>query len=169
MTSPSAVPAPHSAQSASTAARSPIHSRPSSSVPAPTVISAIAGAPQNCAITGLFAYARARWGYRVQCTAQAAVSRTRKAAASAHTASANACSPGTWNGSVAAAIATIPVPMIAANQFGPRSRKTSPGRSRSFSIPNGRGWLRWATALSPAAGGSSVIMSSRMRGGRRPR
>ena len=141
VTSPSAVPAPHSAQSASTAARGPIHSGPSSSVPAPTVISAIAGAPQNWAITGLSACAIARPVCRLQCTAQAAVSATSSPAPSTHTATANACSPGTRNGTVAAAIATIPVPMTAANQFGPRSRKASPGRSRSFSIPNGRGRL----------------------------
>ena len=48
---PSAVPASHSTQSMPTAA-GPITFWPRTSVPAPTVSSAIAGAPQNCAITG---------------------------------------------------------------------------------------------------------------------
>ena len=39
-----------------------IRPRPSTSVPVPTVISAIAGAPRNWAITGLAACARARAG-----------------------------------------------------------------------------------------------------------
>ena len=51
VTRPSAVPASHSTQSMPIAA-GPIRPRPRTSVPAPTVISAIAGAPQNCAITG---------------------------------------------------------------------------------------------------------------------
>ena len=73
VTRPSAVPASHSTQSMPTAA-GPITLRPRTSVPAPTVIRAIAGAPQNCAITGFEACARARSGYRVQCTTQAAIS-----------------------------------------------------------------------------------------------
>ena len=59
------------------------------------------------------------------------------AAASAHTAVANTRSPGTCSGRTAAALATMPVPMTEANQFGPMSRNTSPGRSRSLSKPNG--------------------------------
>ena len=148
VTSPSAVPRPHSTQSASIAAPSPIQSLPRSSVPVPTVISAIAGAPQNGAMTGLFACARARSVCLVQCTAHAAVSATSAAAASAQTTSANTCKPGTRKGSVAAAIATIPVPMMDAYQFGPRSRKTSLGRSRSLSIPNG--WCRLRSAGVPS-------------------
>ena len=59
VTSPSAVPADHSTQSARTAqAPAPL----SSSVPVPTVISAMAGAPQNCAMTGSAACPRARSG-----------------------------------------------------------------------------------------------------------
>ncbi|MBW6437252.1 hypothetical protein KZ829_26300 [Actinoplanes hulinensis] len=42
---PASVPADHSAQSTATAACGPITSGPASSVPAPTVISAIGGAP----------------------------------------------------------------------------------------------------------------------------
>ena len=37
-----------------------------------------------------------------------------------HTAWANARKPGTCSGSVAPAVATMPVPMTEANQFGPR-------------------------------------------------
>ena len=95
-TSPSAVPASHSAQSTSTAAAGPSHPRPRISVPVPTVISAIAGAPQNWAMTGLSAWPRARSGYRTQCTAQAAVRATRAAAARTHTAVANSCRPPAW-------------------------------------------------------------------------
>jgi hypothetical protein len=62
VTSPSAVPAPHSTQSALTAAAVPIRPPPRSRVPVPTVMSAIAGAPQNWAITGFAAWARARSG-----------------------------------------------------------------------------------------------------------
>jgi hypothetical protein len=87
---PSAVLAPHSTQSASTAAGSPIQSRPSSTVPAPTVISAIAGAPQKCDITRSAAWARARSRCLIQCTAQVAVSAIKSKAASVHTARAAA-------------------------------------------------------------------------------
>jgi hypothetical protein len=52
VTRPSAVPASHSTQSIPIAAASPIRAGPRSSVPVPTVIRAMAGAPQNCAITG---------------------------------------------------------------------------------------------------------------------
>jgi hypothetical protein len=141
VTSPSAVPSPHSAQSACTAALSPSQSLPTSSVPPPTVISAIAGAPQNCAITGLAACASATSRCRSHCTASAPVKTTSSAAASTHTASANARSPGTRSGSVAAAIATIPVPMTAANQFGATPRTTSPSRCFSSFIQNVRGSL----------------------------
>ena len=55
VTSPSAVPASHSTQSMPTAAAGPIRPRPRISVPVPTVIRAMAGGPQNCAITGLAA------------------------------------------------------------------------------------------------------------------
>jgi len=137
VTSPSAVPASHSTQSALTAAPGPIRPPPRSSVPVPTVIRAMAGAPQNCAITGLAACARARSGYRVQCTLQAAIRAISMADASAHTTVANTRSPGSRSGKVAAAMATMPVPMTEANQFGPMSRKTSPGRSSSLSRPNG--------------------------------
>ncbi len=139
MTSPSAVPSPHSAQSACTAAASPSQSLPTSSVPPPTVISAIAGAPQNCAITGLAACPSARSLSPRHCTASAAAQTTSIAAASTHTACANTRSPGTRTGSVAAAIATIPVPMTAANQFGATPRTTSPSRCFSALIPNVRG------------------------------
>ena len=94
-------------------------------MPAPTVIRAMAGAPQNCAITGLAACARARSGYRVQCTLQARIRAISMVAASAHTTVANTRSPGRCSGRMAAALATMPVPMTAANQFGPRSRNTS--------------------------------------------
>jgi hypothetical protein len=154
VTSPSALPRPHSAQSASTAAPSPSQSRPTSSVPPPTVISAIAGAPQNCAMTGFAACASARSRCRIHCTASAPAKATSIAAASTHTASANACSPATRSGSVAAAIATIPVPMTAANQFGATSRTRSPSRGGSLLIPNGRGRLSRLTVLSSVAGGS---------------
>jgi hypothetical protein len=137
--SPSAVPSPHSVQSVSTAALSPSQSLPISSVPPPTVISAIAGAPQNWAMTGLAACASARSLCRSHCAASAPVKTTSSTAASSHTASANARSPGTRSGSVAAAIATIPVPMTAANQFGATPRTTSPSRCFSSLIPNGRG------------------------------
>ena len=106
----------------------------------PTVIRAIGGAPQNCAITGLAACPRARSGYRVQCTAHATVSAISAVAASAHTAVANTRRPGTYTGSAAPALATIPVPMTDAYQFGPRSRNTSRGRSSSLSRPKGGPW-----------------------------
>ena len=54
VTRPSAVPALHSTQSTPTAA-GPSSPWPSSSVPAPTTISAIGGAPQNWAMTGFAA------------------------------------------------------------------------------------------------------------------
>ncbi len=139
VTSPSAVPDSHSTQSTRTAVPGPIRAGPRRSVPVPTVIRAMAGAPQNCAITGLAACARARSGYRVQCTPQATISVISTAAASAHTTVANTRSPARCSGRVAAAMATMPVPMTAANQFGPRSRNTSPGRSSSLSRPNGLG------------------------------
>ena len=41
-------------------------------------------------------------------------------AVATHTTSANPSNPGTRTGNEAAAVATIPVPMIDANQFGPR-------------------------------------------------
>jgi hypothetical protein len=152
--SPSAVPSPHSAQSVSTAALSPSQSLPISSVPPPTVTSAIAGAPQYCAITGFSACASAASRYRMKCTASAPVRAASSAAASTQTASANACSPGMRKGSVAAATATIPVPMTTVNQFGATSRATSPSRGGSLLIPNGRGRLPWLTMLSWVAGGS---------------
>ena len=109
-------------------------------------------------MTGLFACARARSVCFVQCTAHAADSATSQAAASTQTTSANTCRPGTRKGSVAAATATIPVPMTDANQFGPMSRKTSPGRSRSLSIPNEWWCLRPAAVSSlpwrPTKGGT---------------
>jgi hypothetical protein len=45
-----------------------------------------------------------------------------------HTASANARNPGMCTGNVAPAVATMPVPMTEANQFGPRKLQ---GRCRS--------------------------------------
>ncbi len=106
-------------------------------MPAPTVIRAIAGAPQNCAITGLEAWARARSGYRAQCTLKATIRAISIAEASPHIAVANTRSPGSCSDRTAPALATMPVPMTAANQFGPRSRNTSPGRSSSLNRPNG--------------------------------
>jgi hypothetical protein len=153
--SPSAVPSPHSAQSVCTAALSPSQSLPTSSVPPPTVISAIAGAPQYCAMTGLAACASARSLCQIHCAASAPVKTTSSAAASTHTASANARSPGTRSGSVAAAIATIPVPMTAANQFGATPRTTSPSRCFSSFIPNGRGSLRNRPSWSSRVAGAS--------------
>jgi hypothetical protein len=153
--SPSAVPSPHSAQSVCTAALSPSQSLPTSSVPPPTVISAIAGAPQYCAMTGLAACASARCLCQIHCAASAPVKTTSSAAASTHTASANARSPGTRSGSVAAAIATIPVPMTAANQFGATPRTTSPSRCFSSFIPNGRGSLRNRPSWSSRVAGAS--------------
>lgn len=44
-----------------------------------------------------------------------------------------------WTGRSAAALATIPVPITDANQFGPRSRKTSLGRSSASSSLGRRG------------------------------
>ena len=44
-------------------------------------------------------------------------------------------SPGHWTGRVAAAVATMPVPITEANQLGPRLAKASAGRSRSRSGP----------------------------------
>jgi hypothetical protein len=54
VTSPRPVPAIHSAQSTPTAA-GPSRPGPSTSAPVPTTISAIGGAPQNWAMTGLVA------------------------------------------------------------------------------------------------------------------
>ena len=155
VTSPSAVPAAHSAQSASTAAVCPIRLGPRISVPVPTVISAIAGAPQNCAATGLPASARTRSGYRIKRTAQAVVRASRAAAASAHTTVANVRSPGTRKGRSAPAMATMPVPMIDAYQFGPRSRTKSPGRSSSLSKPNG-GWCEVSSAAPRPRAATSI-------------
>jgi hypothetical protein len=150
VTSPSPVPASHSTQPMPTAVPGPSSPRPRMSVPAPTVISAIGGAPQNCAITGLAAWPRARSGHRTQCTAQAAVSAVSATAAMIHTTVAKTRSPGMLSGRLAPAMATMPVPMTAANQFGPRSRNRCSGRSSSFSRPNGM-W-RDATGISGLSG-----------------
>ncbi len=56
---------------------------------------------------------------------------TRRAAAIAHTIVAAVRTPGNCSGSDAAATATIPVPMIDANQFGVRFDTIRPGRSNS--------------------------------------
>lgn len=119
----------------------------------PTVIRAIAGAPQNCAITGLLASARARSRYRIQRTAQAMVRASRAAAASAHTTVANMCSPGTRNGRSAPAMATMPVPMIdaypvfpgpAGEGVSPLLARLDPGHgARLLALPCD---LVWATA-----------------------
>ena len=87
-------------------------------MPVPTVISAIAGAPQKCAMTGCLACPRARSGYRIQCTAQAAVRPISITAASPHTTVANPRSPGIRNGRIAPALATMPVPITAATNSG---------------------------------------------------
>ncbi len=78
----------------------------------PTVISAIGGAPQNCTSTG-----SSEW--LVPRSANAVSTASSSAAASAQTTVAAVCRPGTVTGSVAAAMATIPVPMTQENQLGP--------------------------------------------------
>ena len=67
-----------------------------------------------------------------------------------HTAVANQRSPGTWSGRTALALATMPVPITEANQFGPRSRKMSPGRSRFLNRPNGVRFPAIPTVPAPA-------------------
>ena len=86
---------------------------------------AIATAPQNWAMTGFDACERAVAVCRIQCTAQALVSATsRNAAQAPDHRRPDARRPGNWTGRVAAAPATMPVPMIDAYQFGPRFSKT---------------------------------------------
>jgi hypothetical protein len=51
----------------------------------------------------------------------------------------NGIPPLTARAVSAAAMATIPAPMTAANQFGATPRTTSPSRCFSSLIPNGRG------------------------------
>src|ERR1700694_4201477 len=70
---------------------------------------------------------RATVGCRTQCAATATSRTTNSTAASTHTTRANTCNPGTRTGKVAAAVATIPVPMTDANQLGPRLPSTWPG------------------------------------------
>jgi len=113
------------------------------------------GSPQNCAITGLSACASAR------CAVPAPVHRPGRGQQDQQPGRQHPhrererVQPGHPGRQAAAAFATIPVPMTTANQFGPRSRKTSPGRSRSFSISNGRG-------LAPA-GGARPARAARIR------
>jgi hypothetical protein len=61
-------------------------------------------------------------------------------AASTQMAVAKPRSPGHWTGRVAAAVATMPVPITDANQLGPRLAKASAGRSRSRRGPPRPGW-----------------------------
>ncbi len=53
------------------------------------------------------------------------------AAAAAHTTVAAARRPGTVTGRLTAAVATMPVPITVANQFGPRTTVAAAGRSSS--------------------------------------
>ena len=55
---------------------------------------------------------------RRQCSAVTAVRPTSRTAAAAHTTVANARSPANCSGRLAAAVATMPVPMIDVYQFG---------------------------------------------------
>src|SRR5580693_1009038 len=74
-------------------------------------------------------------------------------AASSHTPTASARKPGTWTGRRAAAFATIPVPMTEANQFGPRWRKASLGRSSAPSSLRGRRGTKAGAAATVAGTG----------------
>src|ERR1700684_2716433 len=80
-------------------------------------------------------------------------------------------SPGHWTGRVAAAVATMPVPITEANQLGPRLAKASEGRSRSRGGPRRRGRAGAAGAGRPGAGrlaagraGVLVLMTSACAG-----
>ncbi|ANZ40146.1 hypothetical protein BBK82_33045 [Lentzea guizhouensis] len=77
------MPSVHSAQSIASAAGRPIRSAPSRSVPVPTVINAIAGAPQNWDITG--SRSCARTVAHVHVRNAATVRNTSSAASRAHT------------------------------------------------------------------------------------
>ena len=90
-------------------------------------------------MTGLRAWPSAASRCRAQCTTSAAVSTDEPPAASTHTTVANSRSPGHCTGRVAAAVATMPVPITEANQLGPRLAKASEARSRSWSGPVRRG------------------------------
>jgi hypothetical protein len=57
----------------------------------------------------------------------AAVRATSIADVNSHTPTATARRPAMWTGNSAAALATIPVPITEANQFGPRWRKNGLG------------------------------------------
>ena len=79
-------------------------------------------------------------------------------------------------GRVAAAVATMPVPITEANQFGPRLANASDGRSRSRSgprpvaagpVPAGPGAARPRRARA-AAGGACVLMTPASRRAARP-
>ncbi len=76
-------------------------------------------------MTGLRAWPSAAARCRVQWTISAAASTTSHPAASTQTTVANPRSPGHCTGRVAAAVATMPVPITEANQFGPRLAKAS--------------------------------------------
>ncbi len=59
-------------------------------------------------------------GLRTQWPAIAMLSTSSQTAEASHTTSAKVRSPGTCTGSVAPAVATMPVPITEANQLGPR-------------------------------------------------
>jgi len=116
------VPALQSTQPTVTAVDVPRTGPPSSTAPAPTVMTPIAGAPQNWAITGSVACIFARAVGRNPSTAHAAVSATSRTEARPQTTVAQTRRPGNWIGRLAAATPTMPVPMIGAYQSGPMSK-----------------------------------------------
>lgn len=75
------------------------------------------------------AWLRATCGWRSQCATTATLTTSNIIAAMIHTASAKMCSRWARKGRVAAALATIPVPMIDANQLGPTKLTASVGES----------------------------------------
>ena len=77
-------------------------------------------------------------------------------AAKAQTVVAAVRKPGNWAGRVAAAFATMPVPMMEANQFGPRFANRSDGWHRSRKNPRRHDPRRaWGGYV---AGGSAVVI-----------
>ncbi len=84
-------------------------------------------------MTGLLAWPRAVPGWCRQCATVAAETTSSSSPASTHTTWASTRTPGTVTGRVAAAVATMEVPMTEANQLGPMFATAS---RRSSAVPN---------------------------------
>ncbi|QPE06163.1 hypothetical protein IT882_12205 [Microbacterium schleiferi] len=92
------------------------------------------------------------------------MSTTNRSAAITHTISANSRSPGTCTGNVAAAVATMPVPMTDANQFGVMFETII--RGDSSSRKKRRGAPVGAAEVAEAVSGGMVRVFPCVRGGR---